>query len=551
MAKITVKKVSSLEKVFPTREPSDEGCRDQISGLKGEILSFQMAYYTEADGPGWGNIEIISPIKEYVRVRVVNLVPCEYPVGGRTDEDYLTTEPGLYPDRLSEVPELGIPLVRRQWRSLWVDVEIPREAEAGVYPVNLILKSKGGIQVQVHTEVRVIDAVLPAMKVPHTEWFHSDCLANYYNAEVFSEEYWRIVENFVRTAAKHRYNMLLTPIFTPPLDTAVGGERRTVQLVGVEVLPNEKYAFDFTQFERWVEMAKGCGIEYFEMSHLFTQWGAKAAPKIIGKKDGRIQRIFGWETDAAGKEYGEFLHQFLTALKMELDRLGIAEKTYFHISDEPSMEYIESYRAARKAVERDLKGYKTFDALSDYGFYEEGLVEQPVCSLDHMQSFLEKRPSKLWGYYCVSQDQKVSNRFIVQPGYRTRILGVQMYKYMLDGFLQWGYNFYNSAYSLYPIDPYQCTDGDLAFPSGDPFIVYPGPGGVPEESQRLMLMDEAMSDLCAMNLLEELAGREAVMECMEPGGRELVTIEEYPRNKEYLIACRERVNRGIEEALCM
>ena len=236
---------------------------------------------------------------------------------------------------------------------------------------------------------------------------------------------------------------------------------------------------------------------------------------------------------------------------MELDRLGIAEKTYFHISDEPSMEYIESYRAARKTVEKDLKGYKTFDALSDFGFYEEGLVEQPVCSLDHMQSFLEKRPSKLWGYYCVSQDQKVSNRFIVQPGYRTRILGVQMYKYMLDGFLQWGYNFYNSAYSLYPIDPYQCTDGDLAFPSGDPFIVYPGPGGVPEESQRLMLMDEAMSDLCAMNLLEGLAGREAVMECMEPGGRELVTIEEYPRNKEYLIACRERVNRRIEEALCM
>lgn len=55
------------------------------------------------------------------------------------------------------------------------------------------------------------------MKVPHTEWFHSDCLANYYGEEVFSEEYWRIVENFVKTAVKHRYNMLLTPIFTPPL----------------------------------------------------------------------------------------------------------------------------------------------------------------------------------------------------------------------------------------------------------------------------------------------------------------------------------------------
>ena len=44
--------------------------------------------------------------------------------------------------------------------------------------------------------------MLPAMKVPHTEWFHSDCLANYYGEEVFSEEYWRIVENFVKTAGE-------------------------------------------------------------------------------------------------------------------------------------------------------------------------------------------------------------------------------------------------------------------------------------------------------------------------------------------------------------
>lgn len=124
-----------------------------------------------------------------------------------------------------------------------------------------------------------------------------------------------------------------------------------------------------------------------------------------------------------------------------------------------------------------------------------------------------------------------------------------MYKYELAGFLQWGYNFYNSAFSLHPIDPYRCTDADGAFPSGDPFIVYPGPGGMPEESQRLMLMDEAMSDLCAMNLLEDLCGRETVLACLEPDGKEILTIEEYPRNREYLTAVRERVNRKIAENL--
>lgn len=558
MMKFTAKKVTAMEKVLPSREPSDEGMREQISGLKGETVSYQIACYAEPEGFIRGDVEVISPVRNWVRVRTVELVPCDYPCGIRRDEDYLATEPGMYPDRLEDLKELGdtkkswgIPLLYGQWRSLWVDVEIPEDAAAGTYSVEICIRAGQELLASVPMEVKVINAVLPALKIPHTEWFHSDCLANYYEVEVFSEEYWRIVENFVRTAVKRKYNMLLTPIFTPPLDTAVGGERRTVQLVDVEVLHDGTYAFGFENFERWVEMGKRCGIKFFEMSHLFTQWGAKAAPKIMAKKDGVYQRIFGWETDASGAEYGEFLHQFLTALKKELERLEIASKTYFHISDEPSMEHMDSYCAAKKTVAKDLEGYQIFDALSDYNFYEQGLVEQPVCSMDHIQTFLDHReaegePKKLWGYYCVSQAEKVTNRFIVQPAYRTRILGVQMYKYKLDGFLHWGYNFYNSIYSLFSINPYQSTDAGKAFPSGDPFVVYPGKNGKPEESIRLMMMYEAMADLCAMNLLEELCGREAVLECIEA---DQVTMEVYPRNREYLAACRERVNERIGKAV--
>ena len=36
------------------------------------------------------------------------------------------------------------------------------------------------------------------------------------------------------------------------------------------------------------------------------------------------RQLFGWDTEAAGKEYSEFLHQFLAALKPELEKLGIS-----------------------------------------------------------------------------------------------------------------------------------------------------------------------------------------------------------------------------------
>lgn len=87
-------------------------------------------------------------------------------------------------------------------------------------------------------KLEVIGAVLPKQKLIHTEWFHTDCLATHYGVDVSSEEHWRRIDQFVQTAVKFGINMILTPIFTPPIDMVVGGERPTVQLVDVEKMEN-------------------------------------------------------------------------------------------------------------------------------------------------------------------------------------------------------------------------------------------------------------------------------------------------------------------------
>lgn len=38
------KMVSSMEKVFPVREPSGEGVGEKLTALRGETVSFQIAY---------------------------------------------------------------------------------------------------------------------------------------------------------------------------------------------------------------------------------------------------------------------------------------------------------------------------------------------------------------------------------------------------------------------------------------------------------------------------------------------------------------------------
>ena len=81
-----------------------------------------------------------------------------------------------------------------------------------------------------------------------------------------------------------------------------------------------------------------------------------------------------------------------------------------------------------------------------------------MCGSNHIQPFLEKQTPGLWAYYCTAQGVDVSNRFMAMSLGRTRMIGVQLYKFDIEGMLHWGYNFYNGVDSLCKIDPYRVTD---------------------------------------------------------------------------------------------
>ncbi|MCL2360371.1 MAG: DUF4091 domain-containing protein [Defluviitaleaceae bacterium] len=540
--------LSSLAKVFPKSAPPERPEKSWLGALEGETVSFQIAYkHSNNSWRKWAKLEVDVSDKVDVQIRRVRYMPGYISTGFGTDDGYLSSEDGLFPDLLEPVDTNRIPLIPGTWQSLWVDITIPPNAKQGCYGITVKMSTPDGETLGVReTAINTIPAQLPPLSIPRTMWFHTDCLAEYYGVEAFSEEHWRVVENFASYAVKHGINTLLTPLHTPPLDTEVGGERLTTQLVEVTA-EGDKYEFDFTKLKRWVDMCQRIGVEYYEMAHLFTQWGARHAPKIMGTKNGQYTRLFGWETKATGEEYSNYLNQMLPALTEKLHEWGIAKKTFFHISDEPNREQLEDYMAARKVVEPLLKGFRIMDALSDYDFYKQGAVAVPIPSVDHIEPFLKGNVAELWCYYCCAQSYKVPNHFFMQPSYRNRITGVLMYKYNIKGFLHWGYNFYKSVHSVYPIDPYVVTDADGAFPSGDAFIVYPGKSGQPLASLRLMVAQEAFGDFRALTLLESLAGRNTVLELIDEGLVKPITFKEFPQNEEYLLQLRLRINQRIGE----
>ena len=530
--------LSSLEKLFLHHQP--QGPAPVTEGFQNEIISWQLAMILrEGERSQMVRVEADSP---WVRVLHVRHVPVHMPIYDDAGDNYLSHEPGLYPDLLMRPVPHSVRAYASHWECVWLAFDARLAPTAGEYPVTVRALSEEGEVLGEHTQVvRVLPGHLPKQKLQHTRWFHADCLADYYRVPAFSEEHWRIVENFVRCAVEGGMNVMLMPTHTPPLDTRVGGERTTVQLVGI-ALNNGVYSFDMSGVRRWIAMCRRCGVEVHEVAHLFTQWGAKHAPKIMATVDGEYRRLFGWDTDAAGEAYGAFLKAYVPALKQVFREEGLEGRVWWHISDEPSTECLPNYLAAKKQVEEVLRGEKIMDALSSYEFYHQGVVEHPVVASNHMQPFLENRVPGLWMYYCCGQYRDVANVFIAHSSTRCRVLGMQLYRYGLEGFLQWGFNFYNSQYSNYPIDPYACTDADGFVPAGDPFLVYPGRDGEPELSMRYMAVREAMQDLRALNWLESLIGREKTDALLGD-----MTLERYMRHPGELEALRRRVNELILE----
>ena len=540
MGILQTKLISSLEKVFPDEEPQAPE-RARGSALRNERFSFQLAYRWR--GPETTGVAVKAESPLNISVREVGLVPSGLPCYPDRDAFVLRASPGPYPDPLLPPGEEGLTLKDGPWRSLWVSADGDGGCGAGVFPIDLSFTSaSGGLLAERRFTLEIVDAELPAQTLKHTEWLHTDCILDRYGTDVFSEKYWDLVGRYLKTYAEYGMNMLLTPLFTPPLDTREGGERPTVQLVDV-TKRGGGYEFGFSRLDRWLSLMEKCGIPYVEFPHLFTQWGAKHAPKIMGIENGVEKRLFGWETDASGEEYGSFLKSFLPALRAYADRKGISGRCSYHISDEPDAEGIESYRRARSLVERPLTGCSVMDALSDYDYYREGLVDIPVCATSAAGRFLHEKVPRLWAYYCCNQYRNgLSNRFFCMPGLRTRVLGVQLYRLGVEGFLHWGFNFWNTRLSVSSVDPYRVTDAGGAYPSGDAFVVYPGGDG-PVVSLRLELLNEGMQDARALALLERKIGRDAVIRLLERGGP--LTFESYPHEAGWLLDLREEINRGV------
>ncbi len=555
---LKVKIISSLEKVFLD---TDIESLEELNGdscFKNEKYSFQIVLSCDK-GEGYILKPFIeSEISDYIKISDVVNIPSEMPVYNEYNDTCVRTEPGLYPDMLRPLHYGGCKrIIGGQTKALWVEVDTKGE-KFGKYPIGIKLGKMnfnydrpmsfdGEVLYDGKFELDVKDAMLPEQKHTFSQWFYADAIADFYNVEMFSDEHLAICEKFIRKGVEYGRNMFLLPLLTPALDTRIGGERTTAQLVDI-FLNGKEFTFGFRNLDRWLDMLDRCGVKYYEVSHIVTQWGAKHAPKVVVHIDNIKHNYFGWQTDSLDPEYIRFIRQLLKSFIQHMQLRGEDKKCVFHISDEPIAEHLERYKAVKDSVADILDGYPIVDALSHYEFYEQGVCKNPIPGLPHIKDFLDHNVPDLWCYYCGGHWDGVSNCHFSMPLSRTRFLGTQMFKYDIKGFLQWGYNFYNNQWSYDNVDPFLCSDGEYFGASGDTYMVYPGKNGEPYPSIRMIALFEGWQDKAAMEYCAELYSKEFVVDEIEKICGTVV-FEKCVCESSIMLKIRHRINELVFEKL--
>ena len=557
-----LKQLSSLEKVRLNDQPDfPEITRKTV--FRGERFSYQTALFTDLQMLAV-EFSVESPCKDWIKLYAVKNAAMDMPMFPMQpeQEDYITREPGLMPDILLPLEEQNyiVEAFKDLNSSVWVRVDVPENAPAGEYPITVRATriceeqmGSRGINPEQKTvwettmTVEVLPIALPKQELKYGQWFYADCIATVHNVEIYSEKHWELIDKYMAAAVDCGINMILLPVITPPVDTMYGVRRPCVQLVDIEKV-GDTYHFGFEKLHRWIALCKKNGVKYYEVCHMFSQWGLKWTPNIRIRENGEDSFLFGWHVPASDPSYAEFLKQFLPAVVEELKAEGILSQCYFHISDEPKNNHLADYTRYTNLLKSILGDVKRLDALSHREFYEMGLVDIPCVSSSKIKPFLELDLPERFVYYCCSQYIKVSNRFLAMPSYRNRIMGLQMYRWDMDGFLQWGFNYYFSRCSGYPVNPYQTTSADLTFPSGDAFSVYPGKNG-PVLSLRSLVFYEGVQDMQVCKLLESFIGKDAVKELINREAGMDLQFDEYPRNADYILNLRQKMTEMIRSYL--
>jgi hypothetical protein len=476
-----------LKKVFKEEMYFEENS-DTAAVAKGETATFQFV------------VRSIYPVKN-LKVEAGNLtfdseqIPASMQAfvgyihagrnSGKDSKDKFYPVSDYYPDCLEEVESVDMPSMSNQ--PVWVTYAVPRSASDGTYSATLVFSGTADgkpFKIKKQVTAKVYNVVLPEQTLWITNWFTLEGLSKMNNnepVEPYSDRYWALLKELANIMRDHSQNVyMISP-----------SELCKAELTGT------KYAFDFTNFDKTVELfIREGGLKRIEGGHLGGGLG-NGNPDFGIKVPNVGMRAFDNDTTR------NFLSQFIPALYNHLETKGWTKMYVQHIGDEPTDRNAQSYIRIAEYLKEQLPNIKIIDAVLSHQLANTVNVWAPVLHQYHRNyAFYQERQAagdEVWFYTCCGPQNDYANRFLEQPLVQMRILHWMNYRYGATGYLHWGFNWWHLSDTG---DAAVLDKAVTTWTAGDSWIIYPAYGKV-YSSIRLEAMRDGIADYELLKLLEQ------------------------------------------------
>ncbi len=501
---VLISYVDPLQKVFPESNyfPDMEARADVA---RGEHASFQFAVRSNVDIANL-RIEVEPPVLGGNHLKEIRTGFVGFVKVGRANpdpsKDSYKPMSGYFPDPILYEVSRDVPFGTAQ--PLWVSVKIPTDCETGLYKGSVKITCEVGGKTVSKTkpfEIEVFKPVINNTSLWVTNWFFLDRL-HYLNnnepVEKHSDLYWELTHVMAKTLAEYRQNVAMISPFD---HTEFSYE-------------NEKWSFDFTSFNKMVELFIEEGvIGRLEGGHfggrIDGDWSGPFGLNVPVLANDSIDKVLLSLNDP---KTTNFYNAFLPAFVENIKSNGWNKQYIQHIADEPIDANFDSYIAISKFLKSLVPDLKVIEACHTHQL--ENMVDIWVPQMNYLNEgldFYNERQTKgdeAWYYTCLAPKGEYANRFVEQPLIKTRLLHWINFKYNIPGYLHWGFNFWGSNSGIVAAEnPYDDVSGMIVssgniLPGGDCWISYPAYKAI-YPSIRLEAMRDGIVDYELLKMYKE------------------------------------------------
>lgn len=374
---------------------------------------------------------------------------------------YTEAHKKLYADVMGR--ETVCDLAGGRTRPMWVQVDIPQDAEPGVYRGAVRVHSAVSEPLAVPVELVVEDYELPEpeeWRVHLDLWQHPQAVARWHAVEPWSPEHLALLKPLMKRLADAGQKVVTCTI----IDEAWNAQTYDwfPSLVRWVRDKEGNMRYDYSDFDTWVEfMMDEVGIREQIACYTMVPWSMSV--RFFDEAAGVYQTRRLSVKDASFEQmWGPFLSDF----RKHLQRKGWLEKTCIALDERPDALMLAALDVLQRYAP-ELRIVSAVDKPSDTT--RQVSTISPV--LTHADSvtpelLAERKSRELKTTFYVCLHPLAPNTFTMSPHAEAEWLGFFAAARWFDGFLRWAYNSWNR-------NPFETTDF-VHWPSGDCFLVYPG-----------------------------------------------------------------------------